>query len=194
MPSNLLHNYKDHRSFETPAKRKRTKRSRTENSPTEEEYLALCLLMLAKGTTAATNYDHSSPSPSLELCYKCKLCNKSFPNHQALAGHKASHRKPVGVVDDDQSETASAFTTSKTISKVISVNVKTHECSICHRTFPSGQALGGHKRRHYDGGSKSGGTGCDGRFDSEKKGMDLSLISQHDFDLNLPALPELPMV
>ncbi|WMV15479.1 hypothetical protein MTR67_008864 [Solanum verrucosum] len=28
---------------------------------------------------------------------------------------------------------------------------RTHECLICHKCFPTGQALGGHKRCHYDG-------------------------------------------
>ncbi|KAL3726106.1 hypothetical protein ACJRO7_031061 [Eucalyptus globulus] len=26
---------------------------------------------------------------------------------------------------------------------------KVHECLICHKSFPTGQALGGHKRCHY---------------------------------------------
>ena len=26
-----------------------------------------------------------------------------------------------------------------------------HECNVCGKAFPTGQALGGHKRRHYDG-------------------------------------------
>nr|ADE75910.1 unknown [Picea sitchensis] len=33
----------------------------------------------------------------------------------------------------------------------VSEKVKGHECSICHKIFPSGQALGGHKRCHWTG-------------------------------------------
>ncbi|KAJ9177361.1 hypothetical protein P3X46_012588 [Hevea brasiliensis] len=191
-PSSLLHNDIELHSHEPWVKRKRTKRSRLEleDSPTEEEYLALCLLMLANGT-----HDHQDtppPPPSLKLSYKCKVCNKAFPTYQALGGHKASHRKLMGVVDD-QSNLPMVTTTSKTPSSV-SLSGRTHECSICHRTFPSGQALGGHKRRHYDGGSNSGG-GNSG--DNENKGLEVlnsSLISQLDFDLNVPVLPEFPLV
>jgi hypothetical protein len=34
---------------------------------------------------------------------------------------------------------------------------KGHECSICHRIFNSGQALGGHKRCHWGGGTGTAG-------------------------------------
>lgn len=36
-------------------------------------------------------------------------------------------------------------------SKPSKKKLKGHECSICHRIFPSGQALGGHKRCHWTG-------------------------------------------
>ena len=31
-------------------------------------------------------------------------------------------------------------------------------CTICHKEFPTGQALGGHKRKHYDGGAAAAET------------------------------------
>jgi hypothetical protein len=148
------------------AKKSRSKRQRFE---TEEEYLAICLLMLAQGgnNIKITAVDHRSPPPSLSLSYKCTICDKSFPSHQALGGHKASHRKQLAggspAVDDQP--------TGK--SAVVGGNViKAHTCSICQRSFPSGQALGGHKRRHYDGGNNNNSS---------------SQISQRDFDLNFPA-------
>lgn len=105
--------------------------------------------------------------------FECKACKKVFNSHQALGGHRASHKKVKGcfaarldhledsLADDDvitheeffptKSNSTLQFdhgsnnplaTTSKRKSKV-------HECSICHRIFSSGQALGGHKRCHW---------------------------------------------
>ncbi|CAE6075670.1 unnamed protein product [Arabidopsis arenosa] len=124
-------------NLESWTKRKRTKRHRIDqpNPPSEEEYLALCLLMLARGSSDhhSPPSDHHSISPpsDQQKDYKCSVCGKSFPSYQALGGHKTSHRKP---------------------------------------SFPSGQALGGHKRCHYDGGNGNGNGD-----------------NSHRFDLNLPA-------
>ncbi|XP_055821325.1 zinc finger protein ZAT10-like [Solanum dulcamara] len=109
----------------------------------DEEYLALCLLMLARNSK---NND----------LYKCSVCGKCFGSYQALGGHKTSHRKLVDKVYEH-----SVITTS--------VSGRTHECSVCHKTFPTGQALGGHKRRHYEGkvtsSLSSDGVGCANKFD-----------------------------
>ncbi|KAE8665789.1 putative Tetraspanin7 [Hibiscus syriacus] len=101
--------------------------------------------------------------------FECKACKIVFNSHQALGGHRASHKKVKGcfaarldndhngrddsLADDDRDElfvvksiptfqVNTLASTSKTKSKV-------HECSICHRVFTSGQALGGHKRCHW---------------------------------------------
>lgn len=105
--------------------------------------------------------------------FECKACKKVFNSHQALGGHRASHKKVKGCfaarldhLDDsladndvitheeffpaksnstlqfDHGSNAPFATSSKRKSKV-------HECSICHRIFSSGQALGGHKRCHW---------------------------------------------
>lgn len=177
-------------------KRKRSKRSRLDNqAPTEEEYLALCLIMLARGGASAESQRHQSPSPApppqnetpaAKLSYKCSVCNKAFPSYQALGGHKASHRKGNGGGSEDQSTSSSATTAA-----VSNGTGRSHECSICHKTFPTGQALGGHKRCHYEGGAStsavtsSEGVGSTAPTTSQSH-------SQRDFDLNLPALPEFP--
>ncbi|KAK9284860.1 hypothetical protein L1049_024040 [Liquidambar formosana] len=174
-------------------KRKRSKRPRLEIPPTQDEYLALCLIMLARGaggdtpdisttTTTSIRLNHSPtpPPPTLTLKYKCTVCDKAFPSYQALGGHKASHRKLIGA--DEQSTTTTTTSTSNTPSSV-NPSGKTHECSICHKTFPTGQALGGHKRCHYGGGSNGGGA-----LPSEC--MDLGR-THGGFDLNLPASPKL---
>ncbi|PUZ76907.1 hypothetical protein GQ55_1G327200 [Panicum hallii var. hallii] len=140
--------------------------------------------------------------------FECKACKKVFTSHQALGGHRASHKKVKGCfaaklesnrTDPPQPVVASA--NDKVVGDAIpatvgteqnttgvdgsvegnSVNAETgvvvmatappemagdevpatsgaapfkkkgkvHECSICHRVFMSGQALGGHKRCHW---------------------------------------------
>ncbi|KAE8704863.1 BTB/POZ domain-containing protein NPY2-like [Hibiscus syriacus] len=179
-------------------KRKRTKRPRIENPPTEEEYLALCLLMLAQGTTATTRNNPSAAAKISLNHYKCKVCNKAFPTYQALGGHKSSHRKLVIGADGHPTTTASAedkFSASGSVIATTTRNStppmvnnqggKTHTCTICYKTFSSGQALGGHKRCHYDA-----GTGSSSNNNSGSDGVKSSSQSQRDFDLNLPAAPE----
>ena len=186
-PPLLLHDdMVDLHCAELSTKRKRTKRPRIGNPPTEEEYLALCLLMLAQGTTTRT-----SPSAAAKNSlnnYKCTVCNKTFPSYQALGGHKASHRKVVGAeelpsttITAAVSAVAATTATVATNSPPMNQGGKTHMCSICYKTFSSGQALGGHKRCHYEAGSNNNSGG---------DGVKSSSQSQRDFDLNLPAGPE----
>ncbi|XP_041010611.1 zinc finger protein ZAT10 [Juglans microcarpa x Juglans regia] len=196
-------NYEDdvERQYVEPwTKRKRSKRpARIENPPTEEEYLALCLIMLARGGTNPTDSEitqqkRSRPEPpTLNLSYKCTVCNKAFPSYQALGGHKASHRKSASEAANVDTNNNHPSTSS---SSVAGTSGKTHECSICHKTFPTGQALGGHKRCHYDGGNSHSNTNTNtntnansGVTFSEGGGSSLSQ-SHRGFDLNLPAFPD----
>ncbi|XP_022763498.1 zinc finger protein ZAT10-like [Durio zibethinus] len=202
----------DNNYHETWKKGKRSKRSRSESpAPSEEEYLALCLIMLARGSTkenknvSASNggdgHRQSSSSsvpaadpPALKLSYKCSVCNKAFPSYQALGGHKASHRKPS---TDTASTNAENPSTTSTNTSATNGSGRAHECSICHKTFPTGQALGGHKRCHYEGGNnnnnnsnKSGSGSVSGVTLSDGGALSQSHRVDLDFDLNLPALPE----
>ncbi|KAG5251436.1 zinc finger family protein [Salix suchowensis] len=174
----------------------------------EEEDLANCLMMLSNATVdpLETEAEESCASASKEEeerrnptnfmapmeykppldkakgiakgLFECKACKKVFNSHQALGGHRASHKKVKGCyasrldqgMDDnsladhdeyivatheeflptkltstlqfDHGSNPPLASTSKRKSKV-------HECSICHRVFLSGQALGGHKRCHW---------------------------------------------
>ncbi|KAE8693780.1 putative zinc finger protein [Hibiscus syriacus] len=100
--------------------------------------------------------------------FECKTCKKVFNSHQALGGHRASHKKVKGcsaprLDDRNRRDNSSAnddgdvFFHPKsmppfqvdTLASASKKKLKVHECSICHRVFSSGQALGGHKRCHW---------------------------------------------
>ncbi|KAL4279378.1 hypothetical protein GQ457_03G040970 [Hibiscus cannabinus] len=183
---------------ESFTKRKRSKRPRFDHVTTEEEYLALCLIMLARGgeaNTCSISHRHRSPAPAptaslpaptsteQKLSYKCSVCNKSFNSYQALGGHKASHRKLSGGNDDHSTLTTNTASAGGITSAALNPSGKSHECSICHKTFPTGQALGGHKRRHYEGGAGNSAIGV-----TTSEGVNtMNHISQRvEFDLNLP--------
>ncbi|GMI80954.1 hypothetical protein like AT5G03510 [Hibiscus trionum] len=119
-------------------------------------------------SAAATS---KTASPGM-FVHQCKTCNRCFPSFQALGGHRASHKKPkvndhhednnnynynnkelrFGKDDDyydepnDMNTTLSLQITSK--ASVSCNKSRVHECSICGAEFSSGQALGGHMRRH----------------------------------------------
>ncbi|KAL6296150.1 hypothetical protein ACE6H2_004292 [Prunus campanulata] len=209
-------------------KRKRSKRPRLDTPTTEEEYLALCLIMLARSGSGSTapattatatretnsaashhmitqspsNASHQDPSTSAQpakLSYKCSVCNKAFPSYQALGGHKASHRKGAAGSAAEGPSTSSNTTTSGTTT--VTASGRTHECSICHKSFPTGQALGGHKRCHYEGGvgastatATATATTTSAVTSSEGVGSTSHHAVSHGhretFDLNMPALPE----
>ncbi|XWS29718.1 hypothetical protein CRYUN_Cryun24cG0054300 [Craigia yunnanensis] len=174
-------------------RKKGTKRPRIENPETEKEYSALCLLILAQGTTTRT-----SPSAAAKNTlnnFKCTVCNKAFPSYQALGGHKSGHRKLVGAeehLSTTSTTTTAAVSAAAATKATVATNSppmnqcgKTHMCSICYKTFSSGQALGGHKQCHYEAGSNNNSGG---------DGVKSSSQSQRDFDLNLPAGPEEPSI
>uniref|UniRef100_A0A0D9VWC5 C2H2-type domain-containing protein n=1 Tax=Leersia perrieri TaxID=77586 RepID=A0A0D9VWC5_9ORYZ len=149
------------------SKRRRSRRhGRAPAPPTEEEHLALSLLMLARG--------HRDPA-SPEQQHRCSVCGKAFSSYQALGGHKTSHRPktpptattaPAIVVDAPAAATASPAASSSN-----SGGNRVHECSVCKKTFPTGQALGGHKRCHYEGPIGAA-----------------AAVAGRVFDLNLPAV------
>jgi hypothetical protein len=139
-----------------------------------------------RGSATASSQDAPPQPPTLKLSYKCTICNKAFPSYQDLGGHKASHCKSAS-----SENTAVAAATDNnnpsTSSGAGGTSGRTHECTIYHKTFPTEQALGGHKRCHYDGGNNSN-TNCGVTF-SEGGGSSHSQ-SHRGFDLNLPAFPE----
>ncbi|OVA07905.1 zinc finger protein [Macleaya cordata] len=134
--------------------------------------------------------------------YECTTCNKVFHSYQALGGHKASHKKikscfsskiessetsietevsPDPTVESKLIKSCSNESPIKREREISCIAKKSkHECPICFKVFPSGQALGGHKRSHLI-------------ENAEVRGNQNTVIQQqipeiHDLlDLNLPA-------
>ncbi|KAI4349090.1 hypothetical protein L6164_009729 [Bauhinia variegata] len=149
---------------------------RLRDSTQEEEDMANCLILLAQGShprkaTSSSEEPVNFAQPQNRYVYQCKTCNRCFPSFQALGGHRASHKKPkpeeklqavtflIKQEDHGRLYDHSTTTTSTDLSLQLSSRAlyrtsiannkaKVHECSICGAEFSSGQALGGHMRRH----------------------------------------------
>ncbi|KAI3472027.1 hypothetical protein Pfo_028716 [Paulownia fortunei] len=141
----------------------------TQSSVEEEEDMANCLILLAKGQGQRSSQPLAASGnkvavPVAAEVYQCKTCNKSFPSFQALGGHRASHKRPNKPITLDEKkplrEKQEDFQSNRDDSTILSLQMsnrvlgspsnksRVHECSICRAEFTSGQALGGHMRRH----------------------------------------------
>lgn len=136
----------------------------------------------SRPAAAATTNNNYNKSGSTKGLFECKACKKVFNSHQALGGHRASHKKVKGcyaakqeqvqiqvqvddsmIGDEDAITHDQEFFPSKSASSSLQFEQgsskwstgsgrrksKVHECTICHRIFSTGQALGGHKRCHW---------------------------------------------
>ncbi|RDX77094.1 Zinc finger protein ZAT4, partial [Mucuna pruriens] len=149
--------------------------------------------------------------------FECTTCKKIFHSYQALGGHRASHKKIKGCFAsrNESSENSTELeadlspdptTESKLLKneymeeyEMVSVTTteadtvreskkgKGHECPICLKVFPSGQALGGHKRSHHLAGGSESARNCQ----SQTVVLEGAAPEIRDFfDLNLPASTE----
>ncbi|XP_077226527.1 zinc finger protein ZAT2-like [Tasmannia lanceolata] len=170
----------------------------------EDHEAATCLVMLANGVTTSDMsrfwVDRCLPEsgdsfwePSetadaadvgrletLNCRFECSSCKRVFGSHQALGGHRASHKNVKGCYaiarkeGEDEDGGGERGEGKVKVSEENMVMGLEHKCSICLRVFSSGQALGGHKRFHWEKGDEYG-LSCS----STTKGCGL--------DLNLPA-------
>ncbi|KAK8479514.1 hypothetical protein V6N13_018330 [Hibiscus sabdariffa] len=176
--------------------------SNSESLMTEEDHVIVAsLLMLANSTAAAsesecgTSYQpgvqetDTFASNSANFRFKCSSCKKVFGSHQALGGHRASHKNVKGcfaitrndgyeVEDHDTNDCRLAKENAEENNNKLMMLLG-HKCSICLRVFSSGQALGGHKRCHWEKADEP----------SSNRGPNLVEPRQDcsSLDLNLPA-------
>lgn len=166
----------------------------------EDHEIAACLLMLASGAHGSNwvNENESTKSfgtyegfqsefdglvreaavemagPSGIGCrFECSSCKKVFGSHQALGGHRASHKNVKGcfaitrssdgdeVDNQDQNGGHGDHERDNVEEEKMLMVLGGHKCSICLRVFSSGQALGGHKRCHWEKGDEGVNT-CGG--------------------------------
>jgi hypothetical protein len=155
----------------------------------EDQDMANCLILLAQGTPTPP-----PPSSSSNYLHRCKTCNKCFPSFQALGGHRTSHKKhkPNETVTttflNNNQKDHYAPTTTTTILSLQIPNSKVHECSICGAQFSSGQALGGHMRRHRNFVTTTTATTTDGANIIGPQSQEAQKPRNvFKLDLNLPA-------
>ncbi|XP_073128413.1 zinc finger protein ZAT5 [Henckelia pumila] len=145
--------------------------SSEESTTTGVEDTARCLILLAQGhfsqNTNATTATQGQQAKGAGL-YTCKTCNRAFRSFQALGGHRASHKKPknerkltLSLHEDDFRSPSLSSSKKRMPSNYLSLQLnnfptaapspRIHTCVHCGTEFASGQALGGHMRRHRAG-------------------------------------------
>lgn len=127
---------------------------------TEEDHeVAACLLLLANSNNMCSKEKEKGKEKEKEEDgeqgqFECSSCNRVFGSHQALGGHRASHKNVKGCF----ANTGNVGTglglgigsNEKCEEEKVGMSGDGHKCSICMRVFSTGQALGGHKRCHWE--------------------------------------------
>ncbi|XP_074355146.1 zinc finger protein ZAT3-like [Apium graveolens] len=154
------------------------------------------------GDVGVTSMDHGAgPSGINSFKFECSSCKKVFGSHQALGGHRASHKNVKGCFAIKKS-TIDCNTHEEDYNNIGGHDHRNvdyagnhcgdqdkmlialgHRCNICLRVFPSGQALGGHMRCHWEKGDEPSSLtqGGSGPYQQPNAKVASAL------DLNLPA-------
>ncbi|KAL5972311.1 hypothetical protein ACLOJK_041564 [Asimina triloba] len=136
--------------------------------------------------------------------YHCNVCNRNFASHQALGGHKASHKKgryesSAGDNLDGDGDVIMSVANSSDHHhhhrvKAAATTASVHRCKICDKSFPSGQALGGHQRCHWSAPAELPTAAASSVTSQEEEPSPASLVTGEKedgrrvfvFDLNQP--------
>jgi uncharacterized Zn-finger protein len=110
---------------------------------------------------------HVSWSASIAKCFVCTTCKKMFSSYHVLGGHMSIHNnKPTkNSLLEDGGAGSSGGGRERCTWK--------HVCDKCNKKFPTGQILGGHKRRHW----------------WEEHYYKMALLEDRNVKLRLPILP-----
>ncbi|KMZ68875.1 hypothetical protein ZOSMA_228G00070 [Zostera marina] len=94
--------------------------------------------------------------------FECSSCKRVFDSHQALGGHRASHKNIQGCYasekKDQPQDDSDLLRRSSTVERILQaarlssglIQRKMYVCSVCTKAFSTGQALGGHMRWHLE--------------------------------------------
>ncbi|KAL0384321.1 UNVERIFIED_CONTAM: Zinc finger protein AZF1 [Sesamum radiatum] len=122
----------DPRVVDSWTKSKRSKRPRGCGDQSEEEYLAVCLVMLAR--SGGSRYSMTTSAASEEGDKSTIATTTATPGAVALPNY-------VDVKKDQESSLAAPPPPPTTANN-------SYKCTVCNKAFPSYQALGGHKASH----------------------------------------------
>ncbi|KAJ1272173.1 hypothetical protein BS78_06G182500 [Paspalum vaginatum] len=131
-----------------------------------------------------------APAAQKRTRYECPACKKVFRSYQALGGHRASNvRGGRGGCCAPPLSTPPPPAPLQPLSECGGGGgeedpkaQQLHECPHCLRVFPSGQALGGHKRSHLCSAAAAAAAAATPGADASIAMKSLGFI-----DLNLPA-------
>ncbi|KAL6653887.1 hypothetical protein ACP70R_008811 [Stipagrostis hirtigluma subsp. patula] len=111
--------------------------AQTTAAPEPAKMLRLCL-SLSPASKVIAKGGRRRPDGA----FRCRTCGRGFATFQALGGHRTSHKRPR--VRADGLELLLDARPGKGAAAATAV----HRCHACGEVFPTGQALGGHMRRH----------------------------------------------
>ncbi|KAI3894508.1 hypothetical protein MKX03_012750 [Papaver bracteatum] len=80
--------------------------------------------------------------------FSCDNCGKSFGCYQALGGHKSTCNSNYFKSEVGESAPQGSMRKMNNESSKEVANSGPHQCKFCDESFSTGQALGGHQRRH----------------------------------------------